>query len=176
MNSEKSGNRVLLERVQRKLLKQALNDTDPNETSLTEAIKVTEKIIEFEKLDASYIQASDKLQSEKEINAIRLETEDKINRTKLETEVYINESKLKAELDINQKKIDADDRLSKKEAKRNLFKDLIVLGVVPLVIIGVKFALGRSNQKLIGKIENYETPVTTPGKSQHRNMIDDYKI
>ena len=64
----------------------------------------------------------------------------------------------------------------KKESYRAMIGDVVKVGLIPLGLLVVKFFMGRSNQKLIGEIEQYETPVTTPGKSQHKSMIDDYRL
>lgn len=58
---------------------------------------------------------------------------------------------------------------------KDLLPDIIKVGVIPLGLLVTKFFMQRSNMKLVGEIEQYETPVTTPGKIQHRNMVEEFK-
>lgn len=88
------------------------------------------------------------------------------------TELEKHESSIREQLE----KQKAEEKQRKKESRRTLIGDCIKLGLIPLGLMTVKFFMGRSNQKLIGMIEQYETPVTTPGKSQHKSMIDDYRL
>lgn len=186
----KAQNRKLLEKVQKDRLEKSLLD-DPDGKTFKEAMEATEKLNEIDKLEFQHLDNLEKLKSEKELQKEKLESELRALKAKYEQELYLQSNKHKDDLELQTNKHKDDLELQKekfiaeakenqerqnKEFKRNVILSSLTAIAAPLIVLGTKFILGRSNTKLIGQIEQYETPVTTPGKAHHKNLIENFKL
>lgn len=175
----KAQNRKLLEKVQKDRLEKSLLD-DPDGKTFKEAMEATEKLNEIDKLEFQHLDNLEKLESERNLQKEKLESELCALKEKYEEELSLQSNKHKDDLELQKEKFIAEAKENQerqnKEFKRNIILSSMTSIMAPLIVLGTKFILGRSNTKLIGQIEQYETPVTTPGKAHHKNLIENFKL